>query len=371
MRKILLTLISDPKTYKPLTLHILKSKGQGNVEDVVSGILISPGEKYYYPIINGIPRLLIGFRNLQFEKKYQRKIHTIIKNVSFPSTVKYETVNIETFSRHWNKLHSYHIEGLSAWGVKGEQIIKDIKRIFHLGSSSLRDKWVLDAGCGNGVTSIAFLKTKAQVVAMDITSGVDACAAFCEKKNVEGKERIHFIQGSVEHPPFKENVFDIIYSNGVLHHTSSTKNSLKKLTPLVKTGGKFYVWLYVKNRSLYNRTVYTINRIIRYVLSPFGSRGIYTFSYMWVFLMRIFHTFRNFLNVGDPFYLNLHAREHRLIIYDQFAIKFDWHHTYEEVIKWFREEKFSAHAIPGIDAPANFKDHGVSIVGTKQKEYYD
>ncbi|MBI2617095.1 class I SAM-dependent methyltransferase [Candidatus Gottesmanbacteria bacterium] len=367
MYKVLLTIISDPKTYQPFILHVFKSKRQGKSEDVISGILIPKARKYYYPIINGIPRLLIGYRNLQFEKKYQKRIQTIIKNLSFPSTKEYETVNIETFSRHWSKLHSYQIEGLSVWGVKGEQIVKDLKRIFHIGSSNLKGKWVLDAGCGNGVTSIAFLKTEGQVVAMDITSGVDTCASFCKKKKMKGRERIHFIQGSVENPPFRKNVFDIIYSNGVLHHTSSTKKSFNKLTPLVRKSGKFYIWLYVKNKSLYNRTVYTINRMLRYALTPFGSGGIYIFSYVWVFLMRLFHNFRNFLNRGDSFYLNLNMREHRLIIYDQFAIKFDWHHTYQEVIKWFRDEKFDAYAIPGIEAPANFQDHGVSIIGTKKR----
>lgn len=44
--------------------------------------------------------------------------------------------------------------------------------------------------------------------------------------------------------PFKDNIFDYIYSVGVLHHTPDCKKAFQKLPGLLKNGGEIAIWLY-------------------------------------------------------------------------------------------------------------------------------
>jgi 2-polyprenyl-3-methyl-5-hydroxy-6-metoxy-1,4-benzoquinol methylase/uncharacterized protein YbaR (Trm112 family) len=362
-RKILDKLI-DPKSGKRLSILNLESN---NSEEILTGLLIPKGEKYYYPIINGIPRLLIGYKNDVFNKEFSSQINKYIKDKISGKISKSERKNISIFSIHWLNINSLDLNGFSVWGVSGKQIVRDVLRIFNMKPKSWGGKWVLDAGCGNGIAAIGLSRSGAEIVAMDITEGVDRCKLFCSKNNINYKD-IHFIQASVEHPPFKKKVFDAIYTNGVLHHTPSTRRSFIELTKTLKIGGKFYLWVYIKPRDLYSKTVYSINTIIRKLLKPFGERGVYLFSRFWVYPMRGYHHLRKIIGLGDPFYLKLSKRSHILVIYDHFAIAYDWHHTYEEVFGWFEECGFFYRSIPGIGTTLDldYKTHYVSVVGIKQ-----
>ena len=50
--------------------------------------------------------------------------------------------------------------------------------------------------------------------------------------------------------PFEENIFDIIFSEGVLHHTDNTFNALESLCKYLKINGKIYFYVYKKKAPL-------------------------------------------------------------------------------------------------------------------------
>ena len=52
------------------------------------------------------------------------------------------------------------------------------------------------------------------------------------------------MQVDISNPPFPQNSVDLIFSEGVLHHTDSTKESLLSLARLLKRGGRFMFYVY-------------------------------------------------------------------------------------------------------------------------------
>ena len=79
-------------------------------------------------------------------------------------------------------------------------------------------------------------------------------------------------KGDVQHPPFAPETFDVVYSDGVPHHTPKTEVSFCALAPLVKRGGRYFVWLYRSDLSpIYSvklKTAKTLQSILRPVPLP-------------------------------------------------------------------------------------------------------
>ena len=52
-------------------------------------------------------------------------------------------------------------------------------------------------------------------------------------------------------PCFQENTFDVVISNGCLHHTSNPKKAFSSISKLAKSGGYIVIGLYHKNGRLF------------------------------------------------------------------------------------------------------------------------
>ncbi len=102
-------------------------------------------------------------------------------------------------------------------------------------------KTVLDAGCGMGRYSRVALSLGAEVVAFDLSD-----AALRLAREMGDHPKLHVVQGNLLHPPFKKGVFDIAYSQGVLHHTPDTELALRHVARLVRSRGLISVWVYGK-----------------------------------------------------------------------------------------------------------------------------
>ena len=112
-----------------------------------------------------------------------------------------------------------------------------------------RGRRVLDAGCGHGRYLAAFASLGASVVGLDIGRGPEAAGAPLDVDG-DGGPRIQVLQGSVLAPPLCDASFDLVFSDGVIHHTPDARAAYLALARLVKPGGALYVWVYPREGRL-------------------------------------------------------------------------------------------------------------------------
>lgn len=171
-----------------------------------------------------------------------------------------------SFGKNWEGfIDSYLTEERIA--ISKEHILR------FLGRNNLEGKYVLDVGCGSGLSSLAAIRARAtRVVSFDI-----------DPYSVETTQRLRnmerspsnwaVLQGSVLDRDFLSTLepADIVYSWGVLHHTGSMWQAIKNTMSLVKPDGLIYIALYTTTpespywtriKRDYNRTSWLGRRIL-------------------------------------------------------------------------------------------------------------
>jgi predicted TPR repeat methyltransferase len=115
---------------------------------------------------------------------------------------------------------------------------------------SLKGKEVLDAGCGGGRYTVAWrLLGAKRAVGIDLSSiGVEDARLRVAEADISGVE---FEEGSVLEVPFRDDSFDIVFSNGVLHHTVDWKAGVAELVRVLRKGGLGWLYLIEKPGGLF------------------------------------------------------------------------------------------------------------------------
>jgi ubiquinone/menaquinone biosynthesis C-methylase UbiE len=110
--------------------------------------------------------------------------------------------------------------------------------------SQCSGKKLLEIGSGLGTDSVQFARSGAHVTCLDLTPESIALAKkHFEIRGLEGE----FVVGDAENLPFPDNIFDIVYSFGVLHHTPDTPKAIQEVYRVLKPGGEAIIMLYHKN----------------------------------------------------------------------------------------------------------------------------
>jgi arsenite methyltransferase len=102
---------------------------------------------------------------------------------------------------------------------------------------------VLDAGCGAAMSSLLLFEgvlPRIHYLGADISTAVDVAAKRFGERRLEAA----FIQSDLLQLPLPPESVDVIFSEGVLHHTDSTRGAIEALTPLLKSGGRFLFYVY-------------------------------------------------------------------------------------------------------------------------------
>ena len=168
---------------------------------------------------------------------------------------------------------------------------------------------VLEAGCGTGQLSISLSRFNRKIYSIDLSKG-----SLIEAKKFIDKNKINNVQlyrMNIFNLCFPKNYFDIIISNGVLHHTYDAKLAFKKLSEHLKPGGIIIIGLYHK----YGRIVQNIRQ----------------------FLIKIFGSKIRFID--KRFSENISDDKKYAWFKDQYHNPYETKHTYHEIINWFKENK--------------------------------
>jgi SAM-dependent methyltransferase len=109
-----------------------------------------------------------------------------------------------------------------------------------LPAAALAGLHVLDAGCGSGKLAVAATEAGARaVVAVDLSDAVDVAW-----RNLRDRPGAHVVQASIDQLPLRPAAFDFAYSIGVIHHTPDPGKAFHQIVPLVRPGGRLFVWVY-------------------------------------------------------------------------------------------------------------------------------
>ena len=111
----------------------------------------------------------------------------------------------------------------------------------------LEGKDVLEVGCGSGIAVQLFAEASANVTAVDLTPwAVATTKARMEAFGLEADVR----EADGESLPFADASFDVVFSWGVIHHTSDMDAALGQLVRVLRPGGRLVLMLYHR-RSIF------------------------------------------------------------------------------------------------------------------------
>ncbi|MEJ7785189.1 MAG: methyltransferase domain-containing protein [Solirubrobacteraceae bacterium] len=336
MNERLLNYLRCPACRGRFGLEVFAVDAANGHREVVSGLLLCAASNHGYPVVRGIPRLLPDAFDT-FESEISRfpladatpaaVAHIRNANAGIQA---YDRRTRESFSNEWEQ----HEVGDRTWGFDLDKRVDTyFLRSVGIPPEQLDGKLMLDAGCGNGSQSVAYTRFGLEVIAVDLSSGLEHGYAFRHRYAGARPDRVHFVQADLQNPVLEPGSIDIIHSAGVLHHTPNTERTFRGLCPLVRPGGRFYVWLY-KHERFVTRPVNTLRalstrvppsvfaRIARLLADPF----------------RLFTRTLNALDIRK--YPSLSRREAALALMDIFGAPYAHAHAFNEVIEWMRSEGF-------------------------------
>ena len=188
-----------------------------------NGHLISPrGESF--PVIKGIPRF--------------------VPQDNYASA----------FGLQWNTFAKTQLDSHSQLGITLERL----ERCIGYPVSGLKDKTVLEVGCGAGRFTELLVKSGALVHSIDLSHAVEA-----NKQNIGEQPNYKIAQAGAYEIPFPDKSFDVVICLGVIQHTPSTEKTIAALWEKVKPGGMLVIDHYRWRLAYYGNMRFIYREIFR------------------------------------------------------------------------------------------------------------
>lgn len=324
----------DSHSQKSLDLRIDKER---------NGHVIS-GEFYQgeirYPIIGGIPRF-------------------IDKSFYTQSTQTSEGLTSESFGYKWREKRSKRLGARSDdvrflreqfLAVLGCQSLGELKTLLK------NANYTLNAGCGVAWSEYLFnYGQKTMRHCIDLSLAVET--AYLQTQKLEN---VIVSQASLFNLPYRDETFDIVYSIGVLHHTSDPPKAFFSLVKKVKPGGLIGIYIYNKKPFLreladhkvrkitvnmsyqecmkFSRQMTNLGKALSHIKTPLRikegipllgiKKGTYTLQqFVYNYFIKCWYN-----EMLDRKYADL-------VNQDWYHPYFASHHTREEIIDWFKQAR--------------------------------
>lgn len=273
----------------------------------------------------------------------------------------YESESVKDFSRIWlsERYCGGNAQLLSGWLAGGRKII-------------------LDAGCGAAFSALLFFGEHLKnhdYLGVDISNAVEVAAERFREQGYPGD----FLQCNLLELPIPDESVDIIFSEGVLHHTDSTERALKYLVGKLKPGGRFLFYVYAKKAAIREFTDDYIRDQLKGLTDEEAWRALEPLSKLGIELGRkdceidvpedieFLGIKKGRINLQRFFYWNICKLYYRpdWSLDEMNHINYDWfrpsnclRHTPEEVTKWAGEANL---CIERMDV----QDAGITVVARK------
>lgn len=212
----------------------------------------------------------------------------------------------------------------------------------------------LNAGCGVAWSEYLFnVNSKTKRFAADLSLAVEV--AYERTRELDN---VVVLQGNLFELPFPDNSFDIVFADGVVHHTPEPKGAVLRLCDYLKPGGLLGIYIYKVKPFLRELA----DREIRAITTEMTFEECLEFSSQMSALGKALQQFTTLLVVEEDIpLLGIEKGTYNLqkFIYDHFVkcfyngklgreasdlVNVDWyhpayasHHTEKEVREWLAE----------------------------------
>jgi SAM-dependent methyltransferase len=162
-------------------------------------------------------------------------------------------------------------------------------------------------------------------------------------RNLANASHAHVVQGDLDHPPFRRDLFDVVLCLGVLHHVPDARATFRQLDRLVRPSGRLLTWVYGPRQGLTR----IVSGALRGATAEMSPEQLHRFSQVLAGGVRVFsHTPHRFLQrtpVLGPVVTHLPLHDHSrwpfhvvvADVYDRLRIPVTGYFTGEEIEGWY------------------------------------
>lgn len=340
MRQVFTPYLSCPATGEPLALTVYLNEG----EHVIAGVL--QGATSWYPVIKGIPRLLLGElrtnllqAHYEFFRTYRSKLPAAVQ-VEWQRAVD-GVSDMDAFLEHQRRTaESFAFE----WKYIYRENDYERQNFLHflspfIDERDLKRKVTLDIGCGSGrFTKWAALAGTTVSFGSDLGETVEV--AYELTKDLPNA---CIVQADIYAMPFRGNI-DLAYSIGVLHHLPRPQEGFSRLPAVLKSDGEFLIWVY--NRRGNARAMY-LYEPLRAILKHLPKRLLLLLCYVPAAVVQCLNLLTVLLRragwsklsqrVPFEYYANFPFNMKLNDAFDVLATPKSNYYRKEEIQRWFRE----------------------------------
>lgn len=282
-------------------------------EDVISGTLRCECCGSSFPIVRGVPRMV------RFEEDRLQMA--------------------ESWSFQWRQKAEGRLETDTSYGKTEEEEVRDFLKRVGLSPTELPGRTILDAGCGYGRLTRALARRGASAVGVDIASSVE----HVDEAGID----LAAVQGDIAALPFKEGVFDVVWSRLAICYAADPEGAFASLARSVKPEGRLFVALPDRSNLAYSVRLRDLLRVSHML----PRRLLLPLSWLLALAMG---TIKKLLRKPVT-----SLRANAFFIFTVLHPFMMTRHTHEEVVGWFKKNGFG-------DIECSESGHTVSVRGTRR-----
>jgi SAM-dependent methyltransferase/uncharacterized protein YbaR (Trm112 family) len=234
MKRAILELLRQPGTGAELKLEVFREEDS----EILEGVIRAP-DGAAYPILDGVPLFAPTAWDPAPLEAFAAK-HGV-KGIALAEMDSGAKTTADSFGDQWNiweKFPPEYTEFRRQWFVAklgcDDATFGDLVR---------SKRAILDAGTGVGykLELMAAESRDAAIVGVDLSDAVVPAFRNCRKY-----PNVHVIQADIFALPFRRDCFDLVMSDGVIHHTPSTEKAFYALCDFLAAGGDVSIHVYKK-----------------------------------------------------------------------------------------------------------------------------
>ncbi len=336
MKERLLALLACPACAGKLSLGVW----QASAEEIADGLLrCQCGEAF--PIIGGVPRMLLGSLREQLYADYAPFFAANSRRL--PPSLRRAKTSHATVVNKTQRSFGFEWTRFSAMLPEWEENFWDYMTPH--GRGFFAEKTILDAGCGMGRHLYYASQYGKDVVGIDFSRAVDVAY-----RNTRDLPAAHVVQADLFRLPFHKQTFDFVYCLGVLHHVPSPDDALCGLLRHLKPEGEIRIYVYwdLEGAPRWKRMLLGLVTLARCVTTRLPHRLLASLCYpiaaaAWLSFVapyRGLSRFRCTKGIADQLPLRQYTRYPFAVLlndqFDRFSAPLERRYSHAEVASWLK-----------------------------------